>query len=142
MKLAGFEYNLEHKALEIYISGCKGPYCAGCHNPDLWDFTLGWDIDEEILLNINTRTHEDMIEYVWILGGEPQDQKMEELNLLLSYIDKPVVLFTRYTDVDKGLDISLIDYIKFGPYDCLGEQYVEPVLGITLASKNQYVKKI
>lgn len=142
MKIAGFEYNLNHKALEIYLSGCKGPYCPGCHNIDLWDFNLGWEVEGEVMDSIKKRVKDGMIEQVWILGGEPQDQDIEELNKLLSNINKPIVLFTRYTFLKDNLDTSNLHYVKYGPYGCLDDSYVEPVLGIELASRNQYVERI
>lgn len=144
MKIAGTEYNLNHRALEIYISGCKGPYCAGCHNTDLWDFNLGWDFLEyaEELYDSATR---EMVDSIWILGGEPQDQNLDELNGLLKMCrstKKQIVLFTRFTKLLSGVDERNIDYIKYGPYDYLGEPYVESILGVKLASRNQYIKKV
>ena len=139
MKLAGCEYNLEHKALEIYLSGCKGPHCPGCHNQPLWDFNFGHEFD---YYQLSQRCDDPMIEQVWILGGEPQDQDLKELNHLLSIICKDVVLFTRYTEIKEGLDRRNIDYVKYGPYDFMSEGYIEPVLGLFLASRNQWVEKI
>lgn len=144
MNIAGTEYNLNHKALEIYLAGCKGPHCAGCHNPYLWDFNVGieWAAYKAILeekLNIGF----GMIDQIWILGGEPQDN--EELNTLLKFLaeyGKTIVLFTRYNNLAPWVDSSHLTYVKFGPYDCFGEAYEEPVLGLTLASRNQYIRRI
>jgi len=145
VNIAGTEYNLKHKALEIYISGCNGPYCAGCHNVDLWDFNLGWDVyDWEDALH-HAINHESMVEQVWILGGEPQDQDMDALNFLLKtckQYGKTIVLFTRYMELNPKLDKTNIDYVKHGPYDMYSRPYIEPILNIEMASMNQCIVKV
>lgn len=145
MNIAGIEYNLNHRALEIYIAGCNGPYCAGCHNQELWDFNVGYSLyDWEFTLHM-ADTKQRMFDSVWILGGEPQDQDIDDLNFLLRLWKKrgkTVVLFTRYTELKPEVDRDALDYVKYGPYDMYGDSYVEPVLGITLASTNQYIAKV
>ncbi len=46
--VAGTEVNLQHKALEIYVSGCLNHDCKGCHNPELWYWNVGkrWECVE------------------------------------------------------------------------------------------------
>lgn len=80
MNIDGTETNLRHKALEIYISGCKPPHCAGCHNPELWDFSKGDPWQEAIRLlgdKISALKESGLVEIVWLLGGEPLDQDEE-----------------------------------------------------------------
>ena len=80
MKIAGTEVSLLHKAFEIYLSGCKYSPCHGCHNPELWSFDFGVDVDvekiAELISKINELKEEKLIEYVWILGGEPLDNNL------------------------------------------------------------------
>jgi hypothetical protein len=35
MNIVGLEYSLTRRCLEIYLSGCLAPHCAGCHNEKL-----------------------------------------------------------------------------------------------------------
>lgn len=141
MHIGGLEYNTNHLALEIYFSGCTPPHCPGCHNEILWDFSFGFRV-ETIMNEIDRLLMNDMVEYVWLLGGEPQDQDPEEFSSFVQWIasyGKPLILFTRYAALYPcfyGLPIS---YIKTGWYERDLPSYVEPVLGITLASSNQKV---
>ena len=40
MNIAGTEYDINYKALSIFISGCDGT-CPGCHNQELLNFSIG-----------------------------------------------------------------------------------------------------
>ncbi len=149
MRIAGTEINLKHKALEIYVSGCQEPHCSGCHNPELWNFgvgdsypakriqnTLDWKIDE--------LKRAKLIDSAWILGGEPLDQNLRNLSTLIRHLKESklkVMLWTHYDYVPNDIK-GLVDYVKTGRYDKDGEPYVEPVLGIKLANKEQKVTRI
>ena len=41
MNIIQTQYTLKRKSLEIYKSGCRGPHCKGCHNPETWEFNQG-----------------------------------------------------------------------------------------------------
>lgn len=146
MNIAGIDYDLNNKALCIYISGCKAPHCPGCHNSSLWDFNKGenWcKYEDKMKEYIST----DMVKYVWILGGEPLDNNQQELEALIVFVsmvcNNKVMLWTRY-ELNQVPDniLQYLDYIKTGEYQCDSESYRESVLGITLASKNQKVIKL
>lgn len=146
MNIAGIEYNLKHKALEIYLSGCNPPHCEGCHNEKLWDFNYGKPF-EKYKQKIYKQIISDMVEQIWVLGGEPLDQDRHDLYDLLSFVGiwsdlKPIVLFTGYDDVEDELLRAVLSYAKVGEYQKNSESYVEPILGITLASKNQKVVEL
>ena len=90
IRIAGTEVNVQHKALEIYLSGCKGPHCQGCHNPELWDFTVGDLITENTTQSLLDKIEEmkaaRLVNYIWVLGGEPLDQDLDALEAFLDQI--------------------------------------------------------
>lgn len=142
MNIAGLEYNLNYKALEIYISGCKPPHCEGCHNKELWDFKEGLPYIEYvdiILKKIDT----GMIKNIWLLGGEPLDQDVDELLDFVLKINREVEiwLWTRYEVIPDKL-FNVLSYIKQGRYDNTLSGYQEKLFGITLASNNQKIIKV
>lgn len=144
MKIAATQYNLEHKALEIYLSGCKVPHCPGCHNPELWDFSRGTTLANS-LPDILAKIERDrtMIDKVWILGGEPIDQDEEQLTALMRAVDEKLhlCLFTRYDIDDIPVTVKyLADSIKTGPYikELACDDNIS-ACGIKLASSNQRV---
>jgi len=142
MRIAGTEFNLNRKCLEIYLSGCKAPRCPGCHNPELWDFMVGSDF-YLWYPKFQRELESGMVEEVWILGGEPQDQNIDDLVQLLEELkdfkkDLDIALFTRYVTIHERL-VPHLSYVKIGEFDKqLGERY-DQTLGITLASNNQQV---
>lgn len=145
MKIAGTEYNLNHKALEIYFSGCKAPHCEGCHNSELWDFNFGYDPFGKIFISIVEKAKDPMVEKIWLLGGEPLDQNREEflrfIYMLWFWTDAELWLWTRYTDIPKEV-YETISFVKTGAYDKTLDSYVDERHGITLASSNQKIIKL
>jgi len=150
MNLATTQYNLENKTLEIYLSGCN-VYCKNCHNPELWDFNYGNKINnetiEDLIKKINASP--DLIETVWLLGGEPLAQNLFDLIYFITKIQSETKvkwwLWTSY-EYDKIplaiRDLNLFDYIKCGKY--IDEKRTDGNIqfGIKLASSNQYIKKV
>lgn len=141
MNIAGISYNVNHSAVEIYLSGCKGPYCQGCHNVTLWDFDRGrpW---KERMEEVKNLIEKPLVKAIWVLGGEPLDQDEVELKLfLLTLCDfkKPILLFTRRTVVKEWVE-RYVDYLKLGPFDYYSSPYTEDIFGITLGSLNQYIR--
>ena len=41
MNIASIDFSLKTKSLDIYVAGCNGPYCKGCHNHELFNFDVG-----------------------------------------------------------------------------------------------------
>lgn len=139
MNIAGTEFNLKHCAYEIYVAGCTLG-CIGCHNSVLKDFNYGrpW---KEVITTIIKEASQPIVKQIWILGGEPQDQDREEFISFMEEISKlqaSKILFTGVDYVDESL-IKYFDFIKLGAFWSDYEAYVEPVLGLTLASPNQHV---
>jgi organic radical activating enzyme len=150
MNIISTQYSLKYKSFEIILSGCKGvngKHCEGCHSPETWDFNVGRDYKEyfpsirkKILNNIN------MIDWVWIYGGEPLDQDLQELITLLQFINielkKDIMLFTRYGIANLVNEmLPMLRFIKCGEYIKDLDKKIVNVNGydIELASSNQYV---
>lgn len=149
MKIAGTQFTLKTKSFEIYVSGCAGnPHCKGCHNPETWDFSIGDEFDDKLKEQISNKitSFNNIIENIMIFGGEPLDQKKEDLVELLSFLstfNKKIWLFTRYEkdEIDKDI-LQQLDYVKCGRY--IPELTVENNIqyGIKLATSNQNIYKL
>ncbi|MCP4341328.1 MAG: 4Fe-4S cluster-binding domain-containing protein [Desulfobulbaceae bacterium] len=145
MRTAGTQYNLNQKALEIYLMGCKAPHCPGCHNEGLWDFERGVDIFGPITNSITIKAQSEMVEHLWIMGGEPLDQDIDELceflGMLKWYVGKPIWLWTRYDNIPKSL-MDIVTFVKTGKYVEDKPSYVDERFGISLGSSNQRIIQI
>ena len=84
-------------------------------------------------------------------GLEPFDSK-EDLYQLIKffrkYSDDDIVIYTGYTEEELFFDIEFLKrvyeniIIKFGRFIPNSPSYYEPLLGVFLASSNQYAKKV
>ncbi len=145
MKIATIQYSLETESFEIFVSGCCGPHCDNCHNPELWDYAIGKSLNDDFLIDLknNIESKIDMIKNIFILGGEPLDQSKEEIIKLLNFLKqfkKPLWLFTKYEkkEVPKEL-FQYLNYIKCGRY-VPGKKVSNRVkFGIRLATSNQNI---
>lgn len=139
MNIAGTEFNLNRGALEVYVAGCTLG-CIDCHNSILKDFRYGrpW---RDVIQSIIKTASNPIVKEIWILGGEPQDQDREEFISFLEEINQievSKILFTGHDYVDGSL-VKFFNFVKLGAFVSHSEAYTEPVLGLHLASKNQYV---
>ena len=145
MNILTTQYVPQLQRLEIYLAGCKGVdgvHCSGCHNPESWDFSAGKEINYAKLIDI---ANSSLIKNVWILGGEPLDQPIDELDLLLSLMSttkKPLWLFTRFEfeEIPSYFKRSLT-HIKAGAYiNSLPTKQLNSI-NLTLGSSNQKLFK-
>lgn len=145
MHVAQIDYSLETQSLDIYLSGCRGNHCKGCHNESLWEFNkLDNTLSSLSHIFRNIKQFGDLIQRVFVMGGEPLDQDFCELDLFLedikSFTDKEVWLFTRY-DLNRVPDKikQSVSHIKSGAYreDLLTDDNIQ--CGVKLASSNQKV---
>lgn len=150
MNIISTQYTLKYKSLEIVVSGClgdNGKHCVGCHSPETWNFDIGEDYNIKISSIIN-KIHKanELIDWIWIYGGEPLDNKHEDLIDMLDQLKqtgKPIMLFTRYSFEEVPNDIkNLCDYIKCGAYreDLKTDDNIQ--YGIKLATSNQKIYKL
>jgi anaerobic ribonucleoside-triphosphate reductase activating protein len=146
MYIGGTEFSLKRRTYEIYVSGCTRR-CEGCHNPQLWDFEVGEKVDDnyinKLINTINDATN--LIDNIFIVGGEPLEQPIDELIYLLKKLkitNKKIWLFTHYDNlslIPKEL-FNYIDYIKCGEF--IKDSTSIVYYGIELASTNQIIYKV
>lgn len=149
MNILATEFSLKHKAVEIYVAGCRPPHCPGCHNEGGWDFEAGSPYLEAIT-DILEKIHRNrkMIEQVWLLGGEPLDQDHANLVTLMQIVKShfpsiEVGVFTRYEIEDVPDYIKwFCDFVKTGPYISSMFEPGYASHGIQLGSTNQKVHVI
>ena len=154
MRYLATQYNLKNRALEIYLSGCKGEngvHCKGCHNPITWDFDFGHYIMHNLVpyeIRNKIQENSELINNIWILGGEPLDQDLLSLAVFLCdmkqlFPDKKIWLFTRRDILEVPTEIKeSCDYIKTGKYDMAQKVEGYEMYGVTLATSNQQVHKL
>ena len=146
MNIVSTQYNLSNKTLEIYLSGCYGN-CYNCHNPELKDFNIGNPYKNELLKIIEKiKEFDSLVGNIWILGGEPLDNNINELVYFLNYLlqtNKSIWLWTRYelNNVPDNIK-KYCNYIKCGEYIEKLSTNDNIQYGIKLATSNQNIYKI
>ena len=149
MRLLGTQFSMKTRTFEIYLAGCKGnPHCRGCHNPESWNFDNGKELNHDALNELQDKINEysHLINRIFIMGGEPLDQPLFDLQNLCRKVHtahKEMWLFTRYDLGDIPDFISCyFKYIKTGRYD--SELLVDDNIqyGVKLASSNQQIHKL
>jgi len=148
LKIASTQYSVANNSFEIYLSGCSGsPKCNGCHNNELWDFSIGTNVNDEFLYKITEKIKrfESIIDNIFILGGEPLDQNKKEFVKMIEILllsKKKMWLFTRFEIDEIDTDILLyFNYIKCGRYydNLLCDDNFQ--YGIKLSTSNQKMYK-
>jgi organic radical activating enzyme len=153
MYIADTVFSLTSQSYEVYVNGCKPKmiegkrqHCPGCHNTHLFSFK-NTDNTKTYFESIKAAFNgfSSMIKFIWILGGEPLDQKKDELKDLITFLrqfNKPIILFTGYdlnVFFDEYGDLD-VDYVKHGYYDATNkEQIYYPELQLELIGSNQRI---
>jgi len=150
MKIYTIDYSFATRSIDIFISGCSAsPKCENCHNPELWDFNIGEEYNKNQLDTIGKyiTDYGNIIDNIFIVGGEPLDQPVETLRHLLKQLntlhDKPIWLFTRYSLSEVPSNIRhYCTYIKTGRYkpEHICKNNVQ--YGVKLATSNQQIHKV
>lgn len=149
MNYGAVQYSLKDRAYDIFLSGCAAPHCEGCHNPDLWDFNAGKDLDPFALIDSIHSQAYVMIDKIRIMGGEPFDQHLGQLKGLIDIIitlcpEKDVWIFTKYKYEELTSEqqevLQYVDYAKHGRFKKDRPPTVCPFTNLELASDNQYVQ--
>ena len=142
------------RTLELYFTGCSLK-CPKCHNEFLQERNKenSREVSYEDILN-ELKDYRGITSQVHILGGEPLEQNLEELSLLLKGLKEngfqKIILFTGW-----DFPISFVkknwflfqhcDYIKTGHFDESQlniEKTLLPNMPFPLASKNQSFIKV
>jgi len=145
MNILATEYSAQTNSFDIYVAGCCGPHCAGCFNPESWNFQQGKPCTQACTDHLlkKIREFDILIDNVIIMGGEPLDQDQPALLSLLEQLkttQKAVWVFTKY-DFDKVPESvkHVCDYIKCGRYDPSQSAENNVQYGVKLASANQAI---
>ncbi len=146
--VAATQYTSSLRSFDLYVSGCLGPHCKGCHNPELFEFGNGKIVDSKYINKIIKKIidFDKLISNVFLYGGEPLDQNIRIINYFLEQIknktNKTIWLFTKYELNKVPQDIkNIVDYIKCGRYlkEYLKDDYY--MYKIKLSTSNQIIYK-
>lgn len=140
-----------HLSIDVYFSGCDiEPKCKNCHNPLLWDKSVGKKFDnEELFLKIfilaeKTKKLNICSDYLSVcyLGGEPlAEYNRDTLKYVSGRVKETLkirqVIFTGRTLEEINLEdlssyISHCTFLKYGRYEENNK-----VFGEYLSSGNQ-----
>lgn len=139
-------------SVSFFTQGCPH-HCAGCHNPDTWDYDGGKEFTPEVLDEIvEALTANDIERSFCVLGGEPLCIENEFLtNLVIKTVREKVpnvkiYVWTGYTyeELSKKTDSHMkmifrnIDYLIDGPFIAAERDITLPMRG----SRNQRVIQI
>ena len=138
----------------FFTQGCPHR-CAGCHNPETWDFNSGRVFDDNAKKELFDALDKPYIQGITFSGGHPLDNKnVDDVYLLIKEIKekfptKDIWLYTGYTwdqiftpewmdmfnvnNIYRKIAVAMCDVIVDGPY-------IEEQRDITLkfrGSKNQ-----
>ena len=131
----------------LWVSGCS-VRCAGCHNPQTWDFNSGKLFDKVAKQELLTALNKPYIQGISFSGGHPLEmQNIQDIfNLIIdiktNMPNKDIWLYTGYQlsidDFTQGTSakrsiLNMCDVVVDGPY-------IEEQRDITLSfcgSKNQ-----
>jgi hypothetical protein len=147
--------NYKEASMFIGTISCNGKCCieAGiplsvCQN-DEWRSYEIVDVSDEYIVN---RYIENIYTSAIVFGGlEPFEQFKEVYNLIKlfrkSKVDDPIIIYTgydKYEIIDQVDKLRRFDniIIKFGRYIPDQESVYDDILGVTLASDNQYAEII
>lgn len=144
MNILTTEYSLSRRTLEVYLAGCTRR-CPGCHNPETWDFDRGVPFVDALPM-LQWKLASPLVQAVWVLGGEPLDQDLSSLRVLLERLREAVPqvwLFTSYEIEEVPAFIQeLCSFVKTGRYLKDLPAVVDSASGLTLGSGNQKVWNI
>lgn len=157
MKIKGiiFEDFINYKKPSMVI---EFPYCnfkcdkecgqQVCQNSNLINTP---NSDVSITGIVKTYMNNDITKAIVFQGLEPFDSKEDLFQLIKvfrEYTNNDIVIYTGYTETELDYEIETLKrlfkniIIKFGRFIPNREPHFDSVLGVTLASPNQYAKKV
>lgn len=143
-----------YKKASMFIITCKCSFKCDIENGTKWCQNSHLanspviDMDDDKIVE---RFLNNLMTNAIVFGGlEPIDQLDELLNLISKFREKTdadIIIYTGYTEEELKNIINkftcfkniIIKYGRFKPYN---KKHLDPILGIELASDNQYAKKI
>ena len=118
-----------------------------CQNYSL-QFDNNIDISYERIAELYTSN--DITKAIVFQGLEPYfDRKVlyELIDVLRNKTDDPIIIYTGFTEDELNNDIPILKFfrniiVKFGRYRPNNKPHYDEILGVNLASDNQYAKKL
>ena len=158
MKIKGIIFedfvNYKKPAMTIEFPICKNFKCDKecgqqvCQNSNLINTP---NSDVSITGIVKTYMNNDITKAIVFQGLEPFDSKEDLFQLIKvfrEYTNNDIVIYTGYTETELDYEIETLKrlfkniIIKFGRFIPNRESHFDSVLGVTLASPNQYAKKV
>jgi hypothetical protein len=153
IKLRGIEFenfaNYKKPAMFLAFPNCNGFKCGAelCQNSPLAQSPL-LEYPVEVIVDKYMENH---IAQAVVIGGlEPLDDFPQLLDLIHSLryeTDDDIVIYTGYTEEEAAIRLPYLTMfdniiIKFGRYIPNQQPHYDEVLGVNLASNNQYAKRV
>lgn len=128
-------------AVSFWVQGCPH-HCEGCHNPQTWDFSKGYELPKDYIEKILKLINKNNIyRDLSILGGEPLCK--ENINIVLSLAKKYKKEFPKhrlfiwtggiFEDLKKDLDVleilKLTDILVDGEFQLAHRDISLPLRG-------------
>lgn len=158
MKIKGIIFedfvNYKKPAMTIEFPICKNFKCDKecgqqvCQNSNLINTP---NLDVSITGIVKTYMNNDITKAIVFQGLEPFDSKedlFQSIKVFREYTNNDIVIYTGYTETELDYEIQILKrlfkniIIKFGRFIPNRESHFDSVLGVTLASPNQYAKKV
>lgn len=110
----------------LFLQGCSH-HCAGCHNPETWDFLGGKPFTEDTEQAIMNAWSRPYISRLTLSGGDPFDNVWLSMRLAVKFKthfhDKKLWIYTGYhfeelqdKSEEKYFLLSIADVIVDGPF--------------------------
>lgn len=90
--------NARGLSVVLFVSGCKH-CCAGCHNPETWDFNYGEEFTQEVKEDLIRKINNPNIRNFVISGGDPLYHGKEILQLVKEVkekCNKNIIVYTGF----------------------------------------------
>ena len=102
-------------SLAVNISCCPNR-CPGCHSPWLWS-EEGQEMTEDMLESL-IGGYSAAITCFCFMGGDADPSEIERLASWIkkTYPDKKTAWYSGSEKIADGFDISVLNYVKIGPY--------------------------
>ena len=121
-------------SLAVNISGCPNR-CPGCHSPWLWE-DEGESMTDEFVKTLIGR-YFAAITCFCFMGGDADPAEIGHICRLVrsTYPGLKLAWYSGRETLAEGFDITLLDYLKLGPY-------IEELGGLKSKSTNQALYRI
>ena len=121
-------------SLAVNISGCPNR-CPGCHSPWLWE-DEGEEMADAMLKNLIGR-YSVAITCFCFMGGDADHAEIERMARVVkeNFPHLKTAWYSGKENIPVGFDLSVLDYIKIGPY-------VEALGGLKSKTTNQVLYRI